>query len=284
MKILATSLVCFLLSVYSFGQSEKELIVAVNKAKDTAKITAYLNLAKYYYISTGKGDSLYSIGVKALNLAKKEKSITHQIDALTYIGVKYFVASDYETAISYYIKAVELANKINDSKRLIALHNKIGSLFYNWEKLDLAIPEFLLAAKNAKKINDFDQEAIAYYGISSIYVVLDQNEKRMEYMRKALNIANTKNITDHNKNIVYSSVCQHFLELQSDNKLYIDSAENYATIGLQLATKNNWDYAKPTYLNILGAVAYAKSDFEESNRVTTEVLKYDDKMALLNIL
>ena len=276
MKVLLNILFVCLTISNLLGQTEKELRREVLIKKDTAKITAYLNLAKYYYINTGKGDSLLTLGSKALKLSKKSKSEYHEIDALIYIGTSYQVAGNYPKTEDYWQLAAKKATENKDDKRMTSIHNKMGALYYNWEKLDQAIPHFLQAAKSAEAIKDYDQSCLAYYGVSSIYVMLKQDDKRLEYIQKALEIIRKHPITKTNKNIIYTYASQHYLELSDSSNSFLDSAELYAQIGLDLSRKNDWSFAKPSYLNVLGAIAFIKKDWNTSKQLTEEALSFGD--------
>lgn len=261
----------------SFAQnSDSELRGIIKIAKDTTLINAYLDLGKYYYQTTGKGDSLTLYSRKALKLTKELKNERLEIEALKYVGVGYLILKDFKKAEENFKKGLIISERINNFKIQADFHNKLGTLYQNMDNSILAIEHLLQAVTFSEKINDLKNVAQANYAISYIYAIQKQFDKQLDYIKKAIVVIENNDIKDSlMENVIYSFAAQQYLDLYNkyseDN--YLESVFEYSKKALKLANKNNFNSRKVSSYAVLSNYYFVKKDFKNSKFYAKEVLK-----------
>ena len=273
---------CFFILIFLFGpicyaqETEIELRNQIKIAKDTSLVNAYLNLAKFYYQTTGKGDSLTLYSSKALNLSKELKNERLKIEAIKYLGVGNLTLKEFKAAEKNFQEGLRLAENSNNLKIQADFHNKLGTLYQNMEKRVLAIEHFLSAIKFSEKIEDLKNVAQAYYAISYIYAIEEQFNKQLEYVEKAITVIENNDIKDPlMENVIYSFAAQQYLELynKNNNKNYLKSVFECSQKALSIANKNNFNSRKVSSHAVLSNYYFVVKDFINSEFYAKEVLK-----------
>lgn len=256
--------------------TESNLRQQLEIKKDTSLVKAYLDLAKYYYQTTGKGDSLIFYSNKALKLSRDLNSEKQALEALKYSGVGYLINKEFDRAETNFKSSLSIAIKNNDLKNQANLHNKLGTLYQNKGKQILAINNLIKASKYSEKIKDYKNIAQAYYGISHIYSTQKQFDKELEYINKAINVIENNKINDPlMENIIFGFASQEYLELYKNQKNtnYLDNVFKYAKKALEISKKNNFKSREISSYNVLSAYYSAKKDFINSEFYAKKVLK-----------
>ncbi len=264
-------------TIFSFSQNnEIELREKIKTAKDTTLINAYLSLAKYYYQTTGKGDSLIKFSNKALELSKRLNSVKHTLEAYKYSGVGYLVAKEFDRAEANFKSSLNLAIENNDLKNQADLFNKLGTLYQNSGQEILAIENLLKAAKYSEEISDYKNVAQSYYGISHIYARQKQLNKQLDYIEKALYVIENKNINDPlMENVIFGFASQQYMELYTKNndQKYLSSIVKYAEKALKIAENNNFKSRKISSYNVLSTYYLAIEDYKNYEFYIKKVLE-----------
>lgn len=267
---------CFFIS-FTFSQNvEDELRKNIETAKDSSLVDAYLNLAKYYFQTTGKGDSLIFYGEKALGLSQTLKNIPKELKSLVFTGVGHLVDKNYEEAEDYFKKGLEKASNINDIYQKVDFHNKLGTLYQNQNNFLLAIEHFLAAAKSSYKMKDYESEANAYYGISLVYDAQRDYKKQLEYAVKAVNVIETNNVKDELlKILIYNYTAEQYMVASRNNKYptQADSARIYAEKALKIADKNSFNHTKPVSFGVLSEYNFLNKNYSKAIFYSNEILK-----------
>lgn len=270
-------LILLFFAFFSFSQNrEIELREKIKTSKDTSLISAYLDLAKYYYQTTGKGDSLIRYSHKALKLSKELNSSRHELEAYKYSGVGYLVTKEFDKSEVSFESSLNLAIKINDLKSQADLYNKLGTLYQNSGQQVLAVQNLIKAAQYSEKIEDYKNVAQAYYGISLIYNEEGQLDKQLDYIERAIITIENKDINDPlMKNIIWGYASQQYVELYKKNKdkNYLNLIYRCANEALDLANKNNFESRKISSYNVLSAYYFFIKDYVNHEFYTKEVLK-----------
>ncbi|MBC3759495.1 hypothetical protein H7U19_13830 [Hyunsoonleella sp. SJ7] len=265
---------------FTFSQNvEIELRNSIETTKDSALVKAYLDLAKYYYQTTGKGDSLVFYAEKALELSKVLKDTLLEIEALKYKGVGNLVNQDFNRAEAYFKKGLEKVSYINDIPKKADFHNKIGTLHQNQNNFFIAIQHFLEAAKFSNQIKDYRAEANAYYGISLVYTAQREYEKQLDYISKAVDVLENNDINDSLlETLIYNYAAEQYMEASKNNKYPAQAnlAKKYAEKAFLIADQNDFDYTKPVSLGVLSEFNFLNKNYSKAAYYSNKVLKKRD--------
>src|ERR1700748_1288382 len=120
--LLVSSILCCLYFNVSGQQKKVDSLQALlpQITQDSSKAKTYLKIAKIYW--TFKTDSAIVYANKSYQLGVSLNADKIQVDALILLGVIY-VGIDYGIAIPDYLKAKEIAERINDTYRIIRINN-----------------------------------------------------------------------------------------------------------------------------------------------------------------
>ncbi|MEZ4797630.1 MAG: histidine kinase [Flavobacteriaceae bacterium] len=273
----------FLITNFGFSQNEEaELRKKTEISKDTSLVKAYLDLAKYYYQTTGKGDSLAFYSAKALDLSEAQKNKSLEIEAIKYLGVGNLTLKNFKEAEKNFKEGLKLVDNSNNFKIQADFHNKLGTLYQNMDRNVLAIEHLLQAVKISEKINDLKNVAQANYAISYIYAIQKQYNKQLDYIKKAIEVAENNNIQDPlMENVIYSFASQQYLDLYNRHNdiNYLDLVFEYSQKALKLAKDNNFNSRVISSYAVLSNYYIVKKDYKNSEFYAKQVLK---KRALTN--
>jgi len=275
-------------SLFLNSQSnESELRHALTVNKDSSLINSYLELAKYYYISTGKGDSLIHYSKKALELSKNINSTHKELEILKYIGTGYLANSQYEKSKIFFEKGLQKSKELNHEKYIGEFYNKLGALFQNKEENDKAIENLLKSIPYLIKNKNHKSTAEVYYGISLIFAQQGQRDRQLEHLENSLNvIANHKINSPFLENVIYSYASQTYLDLylKKDESNYEKQILTYSKNAIQIADKNGFKSRKATSHIVLASYYKHKRDYRSATKYAKEVLKSKSLIAESSIL
>ena len=274
--LLSIFLLLSFLSIKIYGQNEIE-----NKILDSTQVKKYYDLAYDYYEASGKGDSLISYGKKIIDLSEKHNDLNNEIIGLGLIGSGYMINRDYMEAETYLIQGLGLAELNNNIKGLADIHNRLGGLYQNIDKLPDAIKHLIEASKFSKEVSDFKTEAMAYYGISVIYTTQNQKDKQIEYISKATKLCDVHiEIKPLARGVIYGSAAQQYSILGDEPqfKTYKDSSLTYAKKALKVSQENNLNQRIPSDLIVLSSHYINIGDQEKGKEYAEEALAYTSFM------
>ncbi|MEW4925048.1 ATP-binding protein [Algibacter sp. 2305UL17-15] len=260
---------------------EFELRNRLNNSSDSTRIKTYYDLANLYYETTGKGDSMISFGQKIHKFSKHNSNIDDEIGGLRLIGSGYMINRVYDKAEDYLTQGLSLAQSNTHLKELAEIHNRLGGLYQNTDKLSTATHHFLKAIKHAENVSDFKTLAMACYGISVIYSTQNQTEKQLEYLLKATNLCDTKSdIAPLAKSIIYGSAAQQYAVLASRPKFqnYKDSSFIFAEKTLKISKKHHLNQRIPSDLIVLSSYHINNGDIDQGRLYAEEAITYSSTM------
>lgn len=256
---------------------EAELRNQLIDASTKSKVEIYSELAQYYYKSTGKGDSMIAFGNRIIKLSSHENGLKHQITGYRLIGEGNFINRQFDTAEIHLKKAFELAKTDNNQEELVKIHNRLGGVYQNKDRLPKSISHFLQAIKLAESISDDKTLASACYGISVIYALQKQTEKQIEYLVKSTKACDTKeSIPPFTKNVIYGSASQQYSILGSkpEFKNYTDSSIVYAKKALRISKENQLNQRIPSDLIVLSSLHANKKQSSKALEYAQDALNY----------
>ena len=270
-RIITHLVFTFIVSTQVLAQ-EDSLRNRLTTERDSSLIDANLDMGKFHFLNFGNGDSLIYYATKAQIKSIELSDKTRETQSLIYIGTGYFIQNDYDNTEKNWLLGLEIANAEADLLNQSNLNNKLGALYFNWEKNEKAINHFLIGIEYAEKLKDYNQICQSYYGISSVYVVLNQVDKQMLYIRKSLNVIEKNEIQESIQESIFSAAAQQYLIISNENPTYLDSALLFVQKGLDIVDINNWNHRKPTYLSILSSIYYKKGEYDKALKTCQKAL------------
>lgn len=263
-------------SYASFSQNEEEqLRKKIELNKDSLLIKSYLDLGKYYYFISGKGDSLIVYGTKALSLSKSLNYQNLRLEAIKYIGTGYLSEEDYNSAEKFFLNGLELAEHLKKIKVISDFHFRLGAVFQNKGENRNAIEHMIKSANYAQQSKDYKNEANSYYGISGIYAEEKQAKKQLEYIEKALKIIEFNDIDDsYLETIIYAYAAETYLTFytENSNQEYEVKLLNFSKKALNIANANNFESRKVIIYSLLGKYYNYKKNYTKSEFYAKQII------------
>lgn len=225
MKVLFTLIITFL-SLVSLGQNQ--VLDSLNNvlktsAEDTVKVEILLQLA-YQYRNIDADKSLSS-AQEALALADDLNYAKGQVLATRNIGMAYYKAGAYDTAIVLCKKAIELATQTNRIAEVADAYNTLGNIYYYKGELARSVDAY------SKAIPIFDSlgRNIDMAGnLGNMGVILENQGKYAEALanfQKALPIFEQENHLGGKAMVLFSMA-----NIYNDQNEYEKALELYNTV------------------------------------------------------
>lgn len=220
-----------------------------------------------YYDST----AVFRNGARAIQLARKQNSLSEEGVIYQYYGNFYYFSKDYVKARKYYKKTLEIATRANDRK----LHNstRLRLAFMLTENDVLAAEkEFNVLLEEAIK-NKFNENIIeAYNGLGIIYEERQIHDEAMSYYLKALKVA------EKNKFIYHQAIILNNTGLIKLYNKQTKEARSDFEKALGFAQKGEESRLALNLHNNLGLVNTELKDFNESIKHYKETLQNAKKL------
>lgn len=239
------------LSQLYFGVAPTMAIQMANRANRLARKINYYSGAAYALKNEGIAYYYQGDYVEALTAWQKSLAVFDSIhdkvgvaNILSNIGAIYYNESSYNEALDYYLRSLKVSEDIGDTLRIVTALTNIGAVYNDKPAThDKALEYSLKALKMSEAIDNRDAIATNAVNIGEVYLYRRNNEKALEYFKKALDAMKG---TD---GIIYSMV--------SISKVYanlgnFDRALETLQEALQLADQLN---AKPNKAHALIALA-----------------------------
>jgi len=199
--------------------ANKALIYTRGIENDDLQIKLHYNLGKYYSLIGDYSTSL-SYVLKGLSFVKDDDE--SQIDLYNSLGAIYFELNEYNDAITYFSKSLDVATKVNDSKRIAVANGNLGGTY--------------LIQQDYSKADSFLRSAILYFekekdtlNVIRLYTTrskLALQEKKFTEANTYLERANTLNV-NNKKDVLTGLVYQHYGNLYLAQKQYKLAEEYY---------------------------------------------------------
>lgn len=288
-------------SSQNFGKASKAYLELIDKLKGTSKYRrisqAYLNLGACYYF-LNQADSCVSACYSALKLDDQHKFMqpAFKITFLNTIAASYLKIDRIEEARKIFLQNIKIAKNAGISYSLIVAYNNYAYTC-RLQKKDKDSLEALLKAFSLIEKNKYVAELLEIEtGIGASYLNLNQREKALPFIRRALKSANkSKNIQliiENNINLgdaLNSYASEKYyklaLNLAEENKLLDESCKCYQKL-IELAStskngRNVLEYHN-RMLSLKDSIQSA-SKFKEIKEVETkyETQKKEQQIELL---
>ena len=199
-------------------------------------------------------------------------------------GIICEMLGNYEEALRYDFKTVELAERLQDSARLIVGYTNIGMVyfFYNdqWEK---AIKYYKNALRIAIALDNYGETSGAYSNIGGAFSKLDEIDSSIYYQQKALQIRlrNGKNSLNDQRAIalIYSNIASNFFRID-----ITDSAYYYINECIKLLNKNNYEFEVTEAYLKLSSFYKADNKIDSSMKYILKAIDIAKRLGLRNNL
>lgn len=173
------------------------------KSQDTnhSEIADSFNNIGLVYYKQGHYNKAMKCFSKALEIRKEILGIFHTDIAASYdnIGLLYYKQKDFAKALKYFVKALEIREKIMNKPHpdIAFSYNNIGMVCYHLMNYFNALEYFFRALAIYKEIFGKDYPIIAniYKFIGLIYYNQGEFIKSKDFLNKALNLLNVRNVT-----------------------------------------------------------------------------------------
>lgn len=173
------------------------------KSQDTnhSEIADSFNNIGLVYYKQGHYNKAMECFSKALEIRKEILGIFHTDIAASYdnIGLLYYKQKDFAKALNYFVKALEIREKIMNKPHpdIAFSYNNIGMVCYHLMNYFNALEYFFRALAIYKEIFGKDYPIIAniYKFIGLIYYNQGEFIKSKDFLNKALNLLNVRNVT-----------------------------------------------------------------------------------------
>jgi serine phosphatase RsbU (regulator of sigma subunit) len=204
------------------GYSKKQLLELLSRPQADTILIDAYNELTWPIYSYDRPDSSIYFGKKAIELATKINDTRRLSVAHRRIGITYTNTGDTKTSIEHQQESYDLSEKINYKKGMQLALNNIGVAYLNNELLNKALPYFLRSLKIVEETKNFSSVASLYYNCALIYRRTGNFEKSKEFLFKAKHFSELKRDTDM---IV---LCNSNLSTVYRNMNKIDSARYFS--------------------------------------------------------
>jgi len=193
----------------------------------------HLSLSNLYRLSY-QTQAFMEMNHKALDLLIEhypEQNHPDLAEAYVNLGIGYHAAAQMDQGLAYFKKAEAMLDRLPEADVIAlrpAINSHIGSHYARVGKLELAakyLEQALAFALVAKKGND--QELFSFYhDIGTVYSQLNENEKAIEYHKKAAYILESLELQDvrvlyMQLPMIYLGIAENYSSIQDyDNALY----------------------------------------------------------------
>jgi adenylate cyclase len=176
------------LSLNAFTKSV-EIFKRINDSADLARsLTA---LGQYYYLK-GNLDNSYKAYYAALGIyskLNKPDSYDNVINALNGISYIYFDRKDYKNALFYLHRALAIADKMNDNGYTVAMqYSGIGNVYSDWKQNEKALEYYRKAYEINLRNNNSSMIAYSLNDIGRMYFIEGHLDTAYFYITKAAGI------------------------------------------------------------------------------------------------
>ncbi len=226
---------------------------------------------------TGNADTLIHYCNLSLIESRKTGDIQEQVYAYKLKATAYSVDANYDESLIQLKIALGLAMTIKDTSSIADVNNKLGYNAQMMNQTEKALTHYIEAAELFEQLQDWDELAIVYLNISSIFSSLRRMDEMKHYMLKMVQLKN-KIRDSYNVTSVLAYAASSYAEFAETNATYADTALFYAQEGLKTGNLHGF-YGKSAEISItMGNVEQIRKDFKTSITHYADALKYRDFM------
>jgi serine phosphatase RsbU (regulator of sigma subunit)/tetratricopeptide (TPR) repeat protein len=206
--------------------------------------------------------ALNNIGTLYHNAAKQNKSMRSEM-----------TDSFLNRSMEYYMKSLKLFRELNDDRLIATLYQNIGTIYYDWKNLPVALDYFRKSLVLSIETKDKRGIANSYYYIGGLYLDKKNYREALNYEQQALSLSKELGIPKDISNIairlseIYQSL-NNWNDAFKMQELYYsmkDSITNEVTRKASLRQQFQYEYEKKESLLKAGQEK-ERAVAEEKNR------------------
>lgn len=177
-------LLCICSITMAMGQSKIDSLKrALNNQKDQNQLPVLLELCwEYRYHHP---DSARMYGYKALKIAKKQKHINIEVEALHNLAVTYEAQGNYKQSLAYNMQALKLRQQIGDELKTANTLNNIGIAYDELGNFTLSLKHYNLAYHTYKKYRNLEGIALVGTNLGILFKAHQDYKNVIKYYREA---------------------------------------------------------------------------------------------------
>lgn len=208
--------------------------------------TALTNIG-LVYLNMESTEEALSIYQKALDIARQIGNKYGEADVLNNIGNIYgdtnYVHNDIDSAITYWLKSIEVAELVDFKKGMAASYTNMGHGYLRQASTyQDALKSFNRAEKISEEINDPKELVHAKMGLSQTYYYLGNLNKSIDILLEAIPIAE-KNSLREQMQLAYRYIYRIYKE-KGDLKNSLYYMEKYVLVSDKVIEQKQSDFAK----------------------------------------
>jgi len=277
MTLLLVILMCSTLGCYAQQNKVDSLESLLKKSKEDTTKVILMNALCGKLKSTDPEKAL-KYGQSALALGKKIGYSKGIANSLNFIGVIYYIQSNYPQALDYYMQSLEIQKEIGYKKGIGYAYNNIGNIYFDQTDYSKALEFYLKSLMIQEEIKNKKGIITASANVGLIYTVQGNYIHALEYYQKSLKGAEEIN----DKELVASMMSNiGLIYYYLDN---MDKALEYFFHSLKYARDAGAKNIEAADFNNIGDVykslGHLQSALEYYNKTLSINKKIDDKKGI----
>ena len=155
---------------------------------DTTKVNALNDLSSLLY--TTQPDLAIMYALEAMELGEQIRFNKGVALALKYMGLGYYIKSEYIETIEYWKQSMAVYDSIGDKSGVSNLLNNLGTVYYDQGDETTGVEYYLNAARTAEEAEDKYRMSNAYFNIGAAYATNPETyDMSLDYFMRAYNFS-----------------------------------------------------------------------------------------------
>lgn len=276
MKKIALLVVLLLFTVCMSSQNEKVIDslknILVISNNDSLKGYTCIKIASLFRRNHKLDSSLFYLKI-ASKISNKNKFNGLKGQVLNAEGQIEARKTNYDIALSKFKKASIILEKENDLQGELASNGNIGTIYFQQNKLEEALPYYLKSIDLCRKKKSYKSEIIFNFNISLIYYQLKLYDKSLKYCFNAMKIKENNDLDKFFNTELFNQIGAVYY--QKKDKI---RAIEYFNKSLKIAIESKKVLNQILALNNIGELNL------EINKITIAEKNFNDALKLLNSL
>ncbi|MGE0588709.1 MAG: histidine kinase [Cyclobacteriaceae bacterium] len=225
---------------------QDSLYQQLQNSSGVQRVDVLIDIARSFQV--GAADSVYKYGALAYREAQQLNYNNGQVKALLNLGLAKRMISQYDSSLVYFNTGLGQCDSVDTPDLVAELHMGIGGAYYYKSMPDVALTYFTRAAEGFEKLKLEERLTSAYSNLGIVMNAIGQDEKALDYYRKALAYAVKHNLL----NVELPTLIN--IAVYYDNLEKNDSAFYYANRCYEVSKQQNLKYAMARALMILPGI------------------------------
>lgn len=239
--------------------SEKAIKILVKQENDSINRNKLILLCRNYN-DLCLWDNLKKTSKVVLSRCIEKKDLLNTAQAYRLLGFYYYNLDINDSAFYNYSKAKKICLKLKDEKTLVKLYVDISSVQINVFDVHGAEKSAIMSIKLSKRLNDLTQEYDALINLAVASCQIENYDKAIFYIKKALSIAvnNPQFDSLFMKEVALNNLGYYY----AFKKNYPEASRTYRTA---LKNKNLLKGLPRVYSTLIGNLAYSNFKINPDN-------------------